>query len=240
MWDGFARWSEELSADIPSREICPAKAIIFDFDGVLVESNEIRSEGFRTLLVRNKFPPKAVERLIAFHRANGGLSRYYKIRYFFEQILRRQISDERLNELCAEFSAIVKKGVTEAPWVKGALEFLKENFSRLPCFIVSGSDQSELREICYARRIDGFFKDILGSPLEKEKNLEQLLRTHGLDREKTLFVGDSVNDWKAAETVKIRFVLRDSGGADEWRGRVPVIRDLSELSLSLDGQARGS
>ena len=49
--------------------------IIFDFDGVLVESNEIRFNGFRKLF--REYPKGQVEQLVNYSKANGGVSRPY-------------------------------------------------------------------------------------------------------------------------------------------------------------------
>jgi len=204
-------------------------AIIFDFDGVLVESNTIRTEGFRRLLTGRNYPDEAVERLVAFHEKNGGLSRYYKLRYFHEEILRTEMDEVLLQSLCDEYSAIVRQAVAEAPWVKGAPEFLESSFSEYSLFIASGSDQSELREICRRRGIDRFVQDILGSPVDKKTNINALLSGYGLSPDETLFVGDSVNDWEAAGAANLPFIVRQSENWGAWCEGLPFIKDLSEL-----------
>ena len=47
--------------------------ILFDFGGVLVESNEIRFNGFRKLF--KNYPRTQVEQLVEYAKANGGVSR---------------------------------------------------------------------------------------------------------------------------------------------------------------------
>ena len=209
-------------------------AIIFDFDGVLVESNNIRTEGFRSLLTGRGYPEEAVEQLVAFHENNGGLSRYYKLRYLHEKILNEQITEDGLNSLCNEFSMIVKQAVTDAPWVKGAHEFLKENFSAFRLFIASGSDQNELRDICRLREIDRFVKDILGSPVDKKTNVNTLLSRYSLSPDTTLFVGDSVNDLEAAEAANLKFIARHSENCGEWCKDLTVIKDFTELNSHIN------
>ena len=65
--------------------------ILWDFDGVLIDSMEIRELGFRKLF--QDFSIEEVEELIKFHKENGGLSRYVKIKYFYEEILQRPLLD---------------------------------------------------------------------------------------------------------------------------------------------------
>ena len=140
--------------------------ILFDFDGVLAESNEIRFNGFRKLL--KDYPQDQVEQLVQYAKANGGVSRYKKIIFFFNVIRKEPISSKSVDDWAEQFYKLVKSDVTEARPVKGSLDFLKKYFNHFDFAIVSGSDQKELREVCKDRGIDHFFKSILGSPVEKK------------------------------------------------------------------------
>lgn len=82
------------------------KHIILDFDGVLVESNEVRLEGFGSLF--KDYPDCQVEELVRFARLNAGLSRYEKIRCFFEKIRNESISERKVKTLAEQYSALVK------------------------------------------------------------------------------------------------------------------------------------
>ena len=81
------------------------KAIFWDFDGVILNSNAIRDIGFEIVL--KDFPEDQVNLLLKYHRANGGLSRYVKFRYFFEEIRNENITDEEIGELSENFSKII-------------------------------------------------------------------------------------------------------------------------------------
>ena len=207
--------------------------LIFDFDGVLAESNEIRFTGFRLLF--QDYPVKTVDRFMQYVRSNGGISRYEKIKYFFESIYPdAPISDAKMTELAMRYSALVKRAVIEAPLVKGAMEFLSHHDAEYDFAIVSGSDQEELREICRTRGIDRFFDEILGSPESKESNLSLLLSRTGWERAACLFIGDSLNDLDAAQLNKMDFIGRSSGLVNWDRmGDVAAIHDFTELPLYL-------
>ena len=136
--------------------------IIFDFDGVLVESNEIRFNGFRKLF--KNYPQDQVEQLVEYAKSNGGISRYKKIEFFFNVIRKESISSKSVNHWAAQFSKLVMQDIVEARPVEGSLEFLKKYFNHFDFAIVSSSDQKELRKVCRDRGVDHFFKIILGSP----------------------------------------------------------------------------
>ena len=201
--------------------------IIFDFDGVLVESNEIRFNGFRKLF--KDFPQEHVEKLVAYAKANGGISRYKKIAYFFSEIMQEPISDELVNKWADRFSKLVEQDIVEAQSVEGSLEFLEKYVDQLDFAIVSGSDQTELRSICRKRHIDHFFKSILGSPVEKKDNLAALLSDLNWQHDKSLYVGDSNNDLEAAKANSLDFVGRCSGLIDWQNSDTRLICYLSSL-----------
>lgn len=207
-------------------------SIIFDFDGVLVESNHIRTNGFRELL--KDFDPRLTEQFIRYHECNNGLSRYYKLRYFYENILKKDITQEKLLELCNRYSDVVKKQVIKCDWVIGAYEFILRNHKRYKLFIVSGSDQKELQDIVKQRGIDSYFHEILGSPEVKSNNIQFILSKYLLKPSNVLFVGDSINDLEAARSVHIKFIARDSGDPGNWRKNIIVIDNLSQLSACIE------
>ena len=86
------------------------KYILWDFDGVIIDSNPARILGFKTVL--KDFPNEQVEKLLEFHNQNGGLSRYVKFRYLYEVILGQKAEEEQIQYLANEFSAIMKEILT--------------------------------------------------------------------------------------------------------------------------------
>ena len=208
------------------------KYIIFDFDGVLAESNEVRFEGFQ-LLFKN-YPEDQVDKLVEYAKLNGGVSRYEKIRYFFESIRNESINDESIQDYAKQYSDLVKQKVVEAFPVKGSLEFLNRYKDKYVFSIVSGSDQNELRSVCKERMIYNFFVDILGSPISKEKNIFNLLADRKWEKGQCVYIGDSINDLHAAQNNGIDFIGRNSGLV-EWSSckGVSFVNDLSQLHLRL-------
>ena len=50
------------------------KTVLWDFDGVILDSMKVRDWGFREIF--KNYDNKKVEQLIDYHNLNGGLSRY--------------------------------------------------------------------------------------------------------------------------------------------------------------------
>ncbi|TAM45955.1 MAG: hypothetical protein EPN55_06995 [Gammaproteobacteria bacterium] len=178
--------------------------IIFDFDGVIVDSNEIRIEGFRTLYAAET--GDRLDRFMQYVRGNRGLSRYRKIRYYYEQIRGEQAPNELVERDARRYSQIVAKDVACAPELPGAEAFLAECKRDFRFALVSASDQDELRAICRLRGLDRYFDTILGSPEDKAVNIRNLMQNLGWHRRSTVYVGDSSNDRTAADSVGIDFI----------------------------------
>ena len=180
------------------------QAIFWDFDGVLMDSNPIRDLGFEKVL--SEYPSHQVEALLDYHKKNGGLSRYVKFRYFFEQIRNEKISEGEVQVWADRFSVIVKEMLLNKNLlIDETLSWVKENYNKIPMHIVSGSDQRELRSVCERHDINQYFRDINGSPTPKKQLVAGLLSANNYTPSQCLLVGDSINDYEAAEVNGIRF-----------------------------------
>lgn len=181
------------------------KVILWDFDGVLMNSNSVRDRGFKKVLA--DYPAEHVNTLMKYHHANGGLSRYVKFRYFFEQVRKESVSEEQVQELAKKFSAIMQQILFDhSLLIKDSMNFVKENFSKFKMHIVSGSDGAELNSLCKFLKIDQYFISIEGSPTAKNILVTQLLFKYKYPVNDCVLIGDSINDLEAAKINKIAFV----------------------------------
>ena len=86
------------------------KNLIFDCDGIILNSNKIKTEAFREVVFH--YGNEAAEELVNFHVMNGGISRYEKFNYFFETISSNHNLDKNyinVEKLIKNYSSIVKK-----------------------------------------------------------------------------------------------------------------------------------
>ncbi|MDA9334941.1 HAD-IA family hydrolase [Flavobacteriaceae bacterium] len=180
------------------------KTILWDFDGVILDSMAVRDWGFKEIF--KDFTEVQVSKLLDYHRTNGGLSRYVKIRYFYENILGKLISEERVLEYAEAFSVLMKQELTNTDnLIVDAVSFIRENYRKFSFHIVSGSDQAELRFLCKELGLESYFISIHGSPTPKNQLVKTLLEEYGYDNKSTCLIGDSINDFEAAEANDISF-----------------------------------
>ncbi|HBH97434.1 MAG TPA: HAD family hydrolase [Candidatus Omnitrophica bacterium] len=206
------------------------QAIVFDFDGVLVESAVIKTEAFHALFALEG--PAVVDQVVAYHLAHEGVSRVEKFRYSYAHILHRPLDDQALRALCDRFQRLVMERIVQTSWVVGAteaLEWLRRR--KIGAFVVSGTPHEELCTILERRSATQRFLGIYGSPPAKPERLASLLSRHGLRGTDVLMVGDAITDYEAAHAAGMRFVARahpTHAGMWEQLG-VERIQDLTPL-----------
>lgn len=181
------------------------KVLLWDFDGVIMDSMPIRSKGFEVVLAR--YPKAQIAELLDFHNLNGGLSRYVKFRYFFENIRRESITEEEVQELASSFSEIMLGLlINEELLISDSVNFIKRNSKNYQMHVVSGSDGNELNKICKALGLDIYFKTINGSPTPKKQLVKQILHDYQYNISEVALIGDSINDQEASNSNNITFL----------------------------------
>lgn len=206
------------------------KVVVLDFDGVVLESADIKTTAFRALFA--EFPDH-LEAIVNYHLQNAGISRYKKFAYVYAGILRRPLDEQSLLALGRRFSEIALEEIKKAPFVPGALEFLQEYSRRLKLYVASGTPEEELAEIVKARGLEPYFVRIYGTPAAKADILRRVLKEQNVESGEVLFVGDSTSDYEAARKVSVLFVGRVPRGVKggPFAGfDVNTVSDLRELS----------
>lgn len=181
------------------------KTILWDFDGVILNSNTIRTKGFVEIF--KEFPKKKILELVKYHEKNGGLSRYHKIEYFFDEILKKKSTKDEIFFYAKKYKLFMLNNLVNKDYlIMDTLNYIKEIESTFSMHIVSASDENELKLICKKLELDSFFISINGSPVTKKENIKRLIKQNKLINEEVLLIGDSINDYEAALDNKIDFV----------------------------------
>ena len=85
------------------------QAILFDFDGVLCECMDVKTEAFAQLF--EPFGEDVVKKVVEHHVNHGGISRYKKIEYYYKKYLNQEISNDDVNKIAQKFSDLVVEKV---------------------------------------------------------------------------------------------------------------------------------
>jgi phosphoglycolate phosphatase-like HAD superfamily hydrolase len=205
---------------------------VFDCDGVILDSNDLKTSAFRTALAGES--PNLIDKFIEYHQSHGGISRYVKFDHFFRVMKGAADHASETKRALQLYAEICRKGLLECALIPGIAVTLPHMRSLgVDCYVVSGGDQEEVRAALTERGLSQYFAGIYGSPRSKMEHLGDLAKA-GL-RKPTVYFGDAESDCKAANQYGLDFIY--IAGRSEWRsgGAIcssagyPVYQDFEEL-----------
>ncbi len=192
------------------------QCFFFDFDGVVLESGNIKTEAFVEL-----YDGKGIsEEIKRHHLENQGISRFEKFKWIAENLLNQNYTAEMGQDLGSQFSELVKQKVIAAPFVKGFESLIQQLVGAGKyCVVASGTPEIELVEIVKERGLANFFQEVHGSPKTKEAIVKGIQIRESYKPEQCLFFGDASTDHKAAEATNVDFYARLTDEMKEyWEG----------------------
>lgn len=209
----------------------PYQTWLFDCDGVLLDSNAVKTDAFYELA--RPYGTDVADALVAHHRNTGGVSRFVKVRYLFETLLGRD-DEAEIQRGIARYGELVEEGLRTcaiAPGVHQLLNHIPDGTYRA---VISGGLETEVRAAMEGRGLAPYFDSIHGSPATKEE-IFQHLRVKGLLAGGAVYFGDSRYDYVVAEQFDVDVVF--VSGLSEfkaWRAffqerPVPVVENLGEV-----------
>lgn len=185
-------------------ELVKYNTLVFDCDGVVLNSNKIKSNAFYE--ATKHFGPTLAQKLVDYHVSNGGISRYVKAKYFIKDILKQPFDESMYQDILKRYAEAVKDGLMQCEVAQGLKE-LKARTLNSNWLIVSGGDQNELRDVFAARGLKHYFDGgIYGSPDSKDTILTREINKGNITKP-SLFIGDSKYDYKASKAACLDFVF---------------------------------
>lgn len=176
--------------------------IIFDFDGVIINSHKIK-----TLAFYNVFKSYGKNKAIKakkFHLENIGKSRYLKFKFILKNILKLKVTKEKMISLDEKFDSFINKKIHKLFPSYHLIKFLKYKKNFVNFYISTGTPQIKIIKLLKKKKIFKYFKKVYGSPRSKMQHINIVKK----NKKKTIFIGDSFEDYKAAKNSNILFILK--------------------------------
>lgn len=213
------------------------RALVLDFDGLLVESEPIKDAGFVAIFPEWSEHHEAIRRYNAAHRH---LVRYAKFRHVTERILGRPYSEAEERRLAEAYAAYTRARIIACPWVPGAPEFLDYFAGRTPMVLASATPEDELQRIVEGRGLGRYFWGVYGAPRKKADVLRQVAEALGVAAGEVCYVGDSLSDLHAAHEAGTAFVgrNREDDFSQSGAAHFDDLHGIREHLAPLVGEAR--
>jgi len=171
------------------------QAVIFDFDGTLVDSNSIKRRAFFEVAENSKIPEALMTEVLDTPELGD------RTQLFRHLADRTHRSPEWARESEAMYTRLCDERIAAAPEIPGASKVLSALRERsIPAYLCSNTPAGPLLSVVKKRKIDGFFRRVVGGPTPKVENTRALLAADHLEPSKVLCVGDTEVDRAAAVT----------------------------------------
>jgi phosphoglycolate phosphatase-like HAD superfamily hydrolase len=184
------------------------KIICLDFDGVVVDSNSIKSEAFIELF--ESYQDK-IEEIKIFQQENESLSRFIKFEYIAKNILKSETPEKVISKWLKKYSDLTIEKVCKCNEINGASAFINYFKKLMPIYLISATPLNDLNTIINKRGYKDLFKKIYGSPMKKQDAIIEIIENESIDHTDIIYVGDSQSDFVAADEVNISFYAFNSG-----------------------------
>ncbi len=220
------------------------RGIAFDFDGTLVDSNDIKLQTFYEVTKPHDPTGSTVARILKQFPNKDRYGLFHAI--IREFVTKNQIENTKDLETLAvkwaeDYTFRCERAIENCEEVSGTsetLQWLSEQ--RLPTFINSRTPTTALKRLVTLRSLHSFFSEIYGAPATKSENLRRILSQSQAQPKEILFVGDSEDDREAALEVGCHFVgvvLRNTSRFSEPHPE-PCITNLNKLQPIVEALCR--
>ena len=203
---------------------------VFDFDGTLVQSVEIKRRGFFAVTKGIPGAADALDDVLADPHSGD------RHQVFAELVARLRARGMREvpapQQLAAAYSRYCEEGIAICPEVPGAarsLEVLRDGGLRL--YLHSRTPLNALQPLVRLRGLDRHFLQVFGAPQSRREAVYSVLERERLSPEQVLLVSDDGGDASLADEIGLQFVgvvLEGNRAPPEFSGRA-VLANLAAL-----------
>ena len=193
------------------------KTIVFDCDGVILDSNVVKTEAYFRTAKNLGASDAQSQQLVDYHVKLGGISRYHKFDWYVREVLKQPVSDKAIQVLLDEFSHELEQGLMHCSIADG-LQELRDATADAKWMILSGGDQQEIRDLFAKRDLAKHFDGgLFGSPDNKDTVLARE-KANGHLQMPALFIGDSKYDHEASTNAGLDFIfVSDWTEVPDWQ-----------------------
>ncbi len=221
------------------------KAIVFDFDGTLVDSLKIKYEARFELFAEETAAVRAVAAEVIPQirgKLRGEIIRAVLQRTHGE-LVGSKAFEERVANYIQRYDRLIENRIVAQGLFPGVREMLESVNVRYALYVNSGTPEYALKKLLERLKSDLFFKAACGidpsrtegASVMKQENMQRIIKQASVHPAQVVVVGDGTEDLDCAQASGCSFVAIRSE-RNEWGGQTefPIINSAAELPSILD------
>ena len=199
-----------MTSNSDQTNIFETKIMVFDFDGVIIDSTEVKVDEYRNLFSQFTKNEATLNKIINIYRNSAGIPRETTLKKVFKEVLDKTLSNQEVENLSLDYSKKIFQRLDAIEPLKGFLEYLaihKETNKH----IISGAPNSDVSYLIKKLNLTKYFKSIKGGPLNKKNEITNIRKLAKVKAQNIVYFGDQKNDCIAAKSAGVDFIGINAG-----------------------------
>ena len=180
----------------------------FDFDGVIVDSNQLKYDAFFQIFDTSEKIEKIIRDVLSKYRESSryDIIRLILIKYQQKGYLDIEDIEKNISLYAEKYNSLVEEGIVKCKEIEGVKESIKELSKSYSLYINSTTPLEPLKRIIKYKGLLHYFKDIYGGPNTKIENLKEILSKERILGKEALVIGDGISDLESARRFNCLFI----------------------------------
>ena len=180
------------------------RGVIFDFDGTLVDSNDIKRKSFYSVTEDIAGAGNLLDKILSTPESGDRYDIFETLSKELKLVNNIIVDPSKLSNLYTE---LCEYEVSRAPEIEGVSKTVNElKKTGVKLFISSATPENTLKRIIEMRKWNEMFDMVLGSPDSKIDHVAKILKDNNLTVSDIIYVGDSEVDKNTALKIGCKFI----------------------------------
>ena len=181
------------------------KSIVFDFDGVILNTNHIKREAYYDIFPKNYKIKKIIDKVL---KKSGKLSRKIIISNIIDELKKKDLLNKYdVNFYINKYGKETQRKVLATDEIKGAMNSLRKLSKNYILFVNTSAPGKSIEDVIKKRNLKKYFKEVFHSDKgSKIENMENLILKYKIKKDEIIFVGDGNLDLECAKKLNIIFI----------------------------------
>ena len=133
--------------------------IIFDFDGVILNSHLIKNKAFFKIFKNHG--KKIAQKALEYHKKHSGVSRFIKFNFIIKNFLNENVNKKKIDFYSHKFNRATINRIYNLKIPQPLINFLKKEYKNINLYISTGTPQKVIEKILKKKKYLNILKKFM-------------------------------------------------------------------------------